>query len=254
MAVAEWDTLMGMETSADHGLNISIVVPVYNEIDNIGPLIDRVRTTLDGTGLSWEFLAVDDGSTDGSGKRLDELATTEKRIRVLHFKENCGQSAGLDAGFKNARGRLVALLDADLQTYPEDLPKLIEMLESEGVDAVVGIRAERHDSGWKRFSSRFANGVRNRLTREDIQDTGCPIKVFRAEAIRSVKMFTGMHRFLPTLLRMEGYSVKQVPVRHTERTAGTSKYGTWDRAFSGLRDALAVRWMQDRRMKWKLRD
>jgi glycosyltransferase involved in cell wall biosynthesis len=254
VAVAEWGTLMGMETHADHGLDITIVVPVYNEIDNSGPLIDRVRATLDGTGLAWEFLAVDDGSTDGSGERLDELARSEARIRVLHFQANCGQSAGLDAGFKMARGRLVALLDADLQTYPEDLPKLIEMLESEKHDAVVGIRAERHDSGWKRFSSRFANGVRNRLTREDIQDTGCPIKVFRAEAIRSVKMFTGMHRFLPTLLRMEGYTVKQVPVRHTERTAGTSKYGTWDRAFSGLRDALAVRWMQDRHMRWKLRD
>jgi hypothetical protein len=128
------------------------------------------------------------------------------------------------------------------------------MLESEKLDAVVGIRAERHDTGWKRFSSRFANGVRNRLTREDIQDTGCPIKVFRAEVIRSVKIFTGMHRFLPTLLRLEGFVVKQIPVRHTQRTSGESKYGTWDRAFSGLRDALAVRWMQDRGMKWRLRD
>ena len=160
---------------------------------------------------------------------------------------------GSTPGSKHARGRLVALLDADLQTYPEDLPKLIETLRSEGVDAVVGIRAERRDTGWKKFSSRFANGVRNRLTREDIEDTGCPIKVFRGEAIRQVKMLTGMHRFLPTLLRMEGFTVLQVPVRHAERVAGSSKYGTWDRAFSGLRDALGVRWLQDRRMKWKLR-
>jgi glycosyltransferase involved in cell wall biosynthesis len=203
---------MVMENPTNRGLDISVVVPVYNEIDNLESLVERVRTTLDEMGLTWELLAVDDGSTDGSGERLEELAKTEDRIRVLHFQQNCGQSAGLDAGFKHAGGRLAALLDADLQTYPEDLPKLIEMLETEKVDAVVGIRAERHDSGWKRFSSRFANGVRNRLTREDIQDTGCPIKVFRAEAIRSVKIFTGMHRFLP------------------------------------------VRWMQDRRMKWKLRD
>ncbi len=244
---------MGMETTNEQAIDLSVVVPVYNEIDNIGQLLERVRATLDETGLGWELLAVDDGSSDGSGERLEELARDEERMRVLHFVANCGQSAGLDAGFKSARGRLVAILDADLQTYPEDLPKLIEILETEGVDAVVGIRAERHDSGWKRFSSRFANGVRNRLTREDITDTGCPIKVFRAEAIRSIKIFTGMHRFLPTLLRMEGFTVRQVPVRHTERTAGTSKYGTWDRAFSGLRDALAVRWMQDRRMKWKLR-
>jgi glycosyltransferase involved in cell wall biosynthesis len=244
---------MGMEKAAGSQPDLSIVVPVYNEVDNLAPLVERVRAALDATGMSWELLAVDDGSTDGSGARLDDFAKTEEHLRVLHFERNCGQSAGLDAGFRHARGRLVALLDADLQTYPEDLPQLIEMLDSEGVDAVVGIRAERHDSGWKRFTSRFANGVRNWLTREDIRDTGCPIKVFRAEAIRSVTMFTGMHRFLPTLLRMEGYTVKQVPVRHTARAAGESKYGTWDRAFTGLRDALAVRWMQDRRMKWKLR-
>ena len=241
---------MGM----DEALDLSVVVPVFNEIDNVVPLVERVRATLDPTGMSWELLAINDGSSDGSGERLDELAESEDRLRVLHFEANRGQSAGLDAGFQHARGRLVALLDADLQTFPEDLPKVIEVLESEGLDAVVGIRAERRDTGWKRFSSRFANGVRNRLTREDIEDTGCPIKVFRAEAIRSVKIFTGMHRFLPTLLRMEGYTVEQVPVRHAERTTGESKYGTWDRAFSGLRDALAVRWMQDRRMRWRLRD
>jgi glycosyltransferase involved in cell wall biosynthesis len=245
---------MAVEHQLEREVTLSVVVPVYNEIGNLKPLLDRVRETLDDFGISWELIAVDDGSTDGSGERLDEMASKEPRLRVLHFVENCGQSAGLDAGFHNVRGRLVALLDADLQTFPEDLPKLLEMLESEGLDAVVGIRAERQDTGWKRFSSRFANGVRNRLTREDIQDTGCPIKVFRADAIRSVKMFTGMHRFLPTLLRMEGFSVKQVPVRHADRTEGQSKYGTWDRAFSGLRDALAVRWMQDRHMRWRLRD
>ena len=244
---------MNMATQNDARVTLSVVVPVYNEIDNIEMLVDRVRKTLDEIGVSWELLAVDDGSSDGSGERLDELAVDESRLRVLHFVANCGQSAGLDAGFRNAQGDLVALLDADLQTYPEDLPKLLEALESEGLDAVVGIRAERQDTGWKKFSSRFANGVRNRLTREDIQDTGCPIKVFRAEAIRSVKIFTGMHRFLPTLLRMEGYTVRQVPVRHAQRITGESKYGTWDRAFSGLRDALAVRWMQDRSMKWKVR-
>jgi glycosyltransferase involved in cell wall biosynthesis len=242
-----------MEPVTKPAPELSVVVPVYNEIGSVEPLVERVRAALDVAALTWELLAVDDGSDDGTGERLDELAAAELRLRVLHFAANCGQSAGLDAGFRHARGRLVAILDADLQTFPEDLPQLVHVLEARGVDAVVGIRAERHDSSWKRFSSRFANGVRNRLTREDIKDTGCPIKVFRAEAIRKVKMFTGMHRFLPTLLRMEGFTVAQVPVRHTARTAGTSKYGTWDRAFSGLRDALAVRWMQDRRMRWKLR-
>jgi dolichol-phosphate mannosyltransferase len=232
---------------------LSVVVPVYNEIGCLDPLVERVRSALDAAGLEWELVLVDDGSDDGSGERMDELAAADDRIRVLHFVANCGQSSGLDAGFRSARGGIIGLLDADLQTFPEDLPALLETLEREGVDAVVGIRAERHDTGWKKFSSRFANGVRNWLTREDIVDTGCPIKVFRADAIRAVKIFTGMHRFLPTLLRMEGYSVVQVPVSHAPRLAGSSKYGTLDRAFTGLRDALAVRWMQDRAMRWKLR-
>jgi len=232
---------------------LSVVVPVYNEIGCLDPLTERVRGALDSAGTDWELVLVDDGSTDGSGEKMDELAAANHRIRVLHFEANRGQTAGLDAGFRNAEGRYIALLDADLQTFPEDLPQLLHTLEDEGLDAVVGIRADRKDTGWRKFSSWFANGVRNRLTREDILDTGCPIKVFRAEAIRSVKLFTGMHRFLPTLLRMEGFTVRQVPVRHASRLTGSSKYGTLDRAFSGLRDALAVRWMQDRSMKWKLR-
>jgi dolichol-phosphate mannosyltransferase len=232
---------------------LSVVVPVFNEIGCLDPLVDRVRGALDSAGLDWELVLVDDGSTDGSGAKMDALAAADGRIRVLHFEANCGQTAGLDAGFHHASGRYIGLLDADLQTFPEDLPQLLHTLRKEDLDAVVGIRAERKDTGWKKFSSWFANGVRNRLTREDIVDTGCPIKVFRADAIRSVKLFTGMHRFLPTLLRMEGSSVRQVPVRHASRLTGSSKYGTLDRAFSGLRDALAVRWMQDRAMRWKLK-
>jgi glycosyltransferase involved in cell wall biosynthesis len=231
----------------------SVVVPVYNEIGCLEPLVERVRGALDSSGVDWELVLVDDGSTDGSGEKMDELSATDNRIRILHFEANRGQTAGLDAGFRHARGRTIGLLDADLQTFPEDLPQLLHILQEENLDAVVGIRADRKDTGWRKFSSWFANGVRNKLTREDIVDTGCPIKVFRAEAIRSVKLFTGMHRFLPTLLRMEGFSVRQVPVRHASRLTGSSKYGTLDRAFSGLRDALGVRWMQDRSMRWKLK-
>lgn len=231
----------------------SVVVPVYNEIGCLEPLVERVRGALDSGGVDWELVLVDDGSTDGSGEKMDELSTADNRIRVLHFEANRGQTSGLDAGFRHARGRTIGLLDADLQTFPEDLPQLLHILQEENLDAVVGIRADRKDTGWRKFSSWFANGVRNKLTRENIVDTGCPIKVFRAEAIRSVKLFTGMHRFLPTLLRMEGYSVRQVPVRHASRLTGSSKYGTLDRAFSGLRDALGVRWMQDRSMRWKLK-
>jgi glycosyltransferase involved in cell wall biosynthesis len=242
-----------VDHSAADPVELSVVVPVYNELDNLEPLLRRVRDTLEPLGLGWELVAVDDGSTDGSGDRLDELASSEARLRVLHFTENNGQSAGLDAGFQHARGELIAILDADLQTYPEDLPELLHVLRGPEVDAVVGIRAARKDTGWKRFSSRLANNVRNWLTREDIVDTGCPIKVIRAEAIRSLSPFDGMHRFLPTLLRLGGHAVHQVPVRHTERVSGRSKYGTWDRALRGLRDALGVRWLQDRHLRWKIR-
>jgi glycosyltransferase involved in cell wall biosynthesis len=234
-------------------IDLSVVVPVYNEIDNLDLLTERIVRTLTEISPAWEVVLVDDGSTDGSGDRIDELAAGDPRLRALHFVRNCGQSAALDAGFEASTGRLVALLDADLQTFPEDLPDLLAPIRRGDADAVVGIRSERHDSGWKRFTSRFANWVRNSLTREDIEDTGCPLKVFRGDAIRNVTMFDGMHRFLPTLLRMDGHRVVQLPVRHAPRHAGRSKYGTWDRAFRALRDALAVRWMQDRHLDWTLR-
>lgn len=242
-----------MEETRDREIDLSVVVPVYDELDNLDSLVARIRATLDQSGMAWELVVVDDGSTDGSGQRLDELAESEPRLRVLHFTANCGQSAALDAGFRHARGRLTAVLDADLQTFPEDLPELVGILEESQVDAVVGIRTDRRDPPWKKLSSRIANRIRNRLTREDIVDTGCPIKVFRSSAVLSVRPFDGMHRFLPTLLRMEGYTVRQVEVRHTARTAGRSKYGTRDRALRGLRDALGVRWLQDRHMRWRIR-
>ena len=242
MGAAERDTV-----------DVSVVVPVCDEAATIDALVERVRTTMDDLGARWELVVVDDGSTDGSGDRLDRIAADDSRLRVVHLADNCGQSAALWCGFHHARGSRIATLDGDLQVFPEDLPELLRQLDDGGVDAVVGIRTARRDSSWKRLSSRFANAVRNRLTREDIVDTGCPIKVFRAEAIRAISPFDGMHRFLPTLLRMDGYTVRQVPVRHTARIAGRSKYGTLDRAFRGLRDALGVRWLQDRRLRWRIR-
>jgi glycosyltransferase involved in cell wall biosynthesis len=202
-------------------------------------------------GQPFELVLVDDGSSDGSGELLDQLAAADSRLRVLHFVENCGQSAALAAGFAHARGQVIITLDADLQNDPEDIPALLPLLQEH--DAVVGIRQRRRDTFWKRFSSRFANAVRNWLTREDIVDTGCPLKVFRAQAIKSIRMWHGAHRFLPTLLKLEGYRVAQVPVRHRPRQAGESHYGTWDRALRGLRDALGVRWLQDRALRWRLR-
>jgi len=233
-------------------IDFSLVVPVYNECENVRDLIARSVPAMAALGGSFEVVLVDDGSTDGSSEILDELATAEPHLTVLHFERNCGQSAAFDAGFTHARGRIVVTIDADLQSDPADIAELLPGLER--YDAVVGIRANRHDTSWRKLSSWFANGVRNRLTREDIIDTGCPLKAFRAEAIKSVRMWKGSHRFLPTLLRLGGYTVTQVPVPHYARKAGTSKYGTLDRAFRGLRDALGVRWLQDRNLNWRLRD
>ncbi|MEN8165063.1 MAG: glycosyltransferase family 2 protein [Acidobacteriota bacterium] len=242
-----------VETPAVNRL-LSVVVPVFNEEDSLRPLVEQAKESLDG-GLEcpWELLLVDDASLDGSGALMDALAREFSEVRVLHLAGKSGQSAALEAGFQMSRGELVALLDADLQTYPGDLPMMIEILDAQEVDAVIGIRAERHDSAWKKFSSRLANGIRNLLTHEDIRDTGCPIKVFRREAILAVSLFDGAHRFLPTLLKMRGARVHQVAVRHRRRRWGSSKYGTWDRAFRGLYDALGVRWAQKRNLSWKLR-
>jgi len=234
-------------------IDVSVVVPVYDEAATIDALVQRVRATMSDLGVRWELVVVDDGSRDGSGERLDEIAADERRLRVVHLADNSGQSAALWCGFLHARGSVIATLDGDLQVYPEDLPELLRQLDDGSFDAIVGVRAERRDSSWKRISSWLANWIRNRLTREDIVDTGCPIKVFRAEVIRSINPFDGMHRFLPTLLRIDGRTVRQVPVRHAPRVAGRSKYGTLDRAFRGLRDALGVRWLQDRRLRWRIR-
>lgn len=240
-------------TSADGELEFSLVVPVYNERENIRPLADRVRSTCEALFQGgWELILVDDASTDGSSEAMDEVAAEQGEIRAFHFVKNAGQSAALEAGFSRARGRFIGVTDADLQTHPEDLGLLYEVLKREGVDAAIGIRAHRKDTAWKRFSSKFANGVRNRLTHEDIVDTGCPLKIFRREAILSICLFNGAHRFFPTMLKMKGFTVAQVPVRHTNRQWGKSKYGTLDRAFRGLHDAIGVRWLQKRALQWEI--
>lgn len=232
-------------------LGFSVVVPVFNERDNLQALVDAVIPVMEKLAGGFELLLVDDGSSDGSSEELDRLAAADPRARALHFIRNFGQSAAIEAGIQHALGEVIVLIDADLQTDPADIPKLLPLLEKS--DAVVGVRQQRKDTWWRRFSSRFANGVRNRLTREDIADTGCPLKVIRAAAARRLRMWNGAHRFIPTMLRMEGFTVTQVPVSHRDRTAGVSKYGTLDRAFRGLRDALGVRWLQDRHLDWRLK-
>ena len=227
----------------DRDLRLSLVAPVYDEAPNLAELHARVRAVF-GPGDDWELVLVDDGSTDGSGDAIRALARRDARVRGIHFARNCGQTAAIAAGLRAARAALVATLDADLQNDSADLPAMLDALADN--DAVVGYRVERHDDFVRRASSRVANRIRNWVTGDSIRDTGCSLKVFRREAILSVPLLDGMHRFLPTLLRYHGYRVIEHPVSHHPRRAGRSKYGLWNRAFRATIDLLAVRWMRAR--------
>ena len=233
-------------------VELSLVVPVYNERDNLPLLVEEIARAL--AGRRYEIVAVDDGSTDGSLDVLKTLKRTRPELHVLAFAENAGQTAAFAAGFAAARGSVIVTLDADLQNDPADVAALVEELERSGAAAVAGYRVDRRDTAWKRLQSRIANGVRNRLNRETIRDTGCSLKAFRVEALRAVPLFNGMHRFLPTLIRMRGGRVTEVPVRHRARRFGRTKYGMWNRVFRAFVDALAVRWMQRRALRYRVRE
>ncbi|MDJ0787183.1 MAG: glycosyltransferase family 2 protein [Myxococcota bacterium] len=228
---------------------LSIVVPFYNEEGNVEPLHHEVETVLETIGRPAELVYVDDGSRDETPARLAELAARDPRVRVITLLENAGQSAALAAGFEAVRGEIVATLDADLQNDPADLPKLLEGLGE--ADVINGVRANRRDTLVRKLSSRIGNGFRNWVTGESVTDVGCSLRVMRAEHAKRVKMLRGMHRFLPTLLRMEGARVMEIPVNHRPRHLGESKYGIGNRLFVGLADVFAVRWMQSRAVRYE---
>ncbi len=244
------DEFEGGVSEVSRSVDVSVVAPVFNERENLEPLVHELLTVLGPTRVPFEIVLVDDGSEDGSAEAIDALAAAHPEVRGVHFKANRGQSAAFDAGFKAARGAIVVTIDADLQNDPRDIPALLRALEGHG--AAVGFRAERRDGLVRRWSSRIANGVRNRLSGDDIIDTGCSLKAFRADALREIKLWNGMHRFLPTLIRLEGRTVVQVPVNHRPRLMGTSKYGVWNRVFRSSADLLAVRWMKSRRLGYEV--
>jgi glycosyltransferase involved in cell wall biosynthesis len=234
--------------------DLSVVFPVYNEEENVPILLEEIARALDGKGWTYEIVAVDDGSADRSLEVLRSLKSKYPTLRVITFEKNSGQTAALDAGWRAARGRFVVSLDADLQNDPADIPKMMQQLERNGADMVIGIRVNRQDTFARKVQSRIGNGVRNWITRDRITDTGCSLKLAKREAIDRVRLFTGMHRFLPTLVRMEGYNVIEMPVNHRPRRFGVSKYGAMNRAFRGLADCLAVRWMSSRNLRYKIRE
>jgi glycosyltransferase involved in cell wall biosynthesis len=222
--------------------HLSIVIPVYNEEDNIGPLVARITEAISGWEGPVEVLFVDDGSSDRTLDLLKEAQAKDARIRIAHLHKNMGQTAAMAAGFRLARGEVVATIDADLQNDPMEIPRLAGMLND--WDVVCGVRTRRKDTLWKRISSRIGNGFRNWVTGDKIVDTGCTLKTYRRECLEGLELYKGMHRFLPTLIKMRGYRVTQVPVSHHPRLAGETKYGTWGRLVKGLEDVWAVRWMK----------
>jgi glycosyltransferase involved in cell wall biosynthesis len=234
--------------------DLSVVFPVYNEEENIPILLDEIAKALAGKPWSYEVIAVDDGSTDRSLAILREQRANHPQLRILAFEKNSGQTAALDAAWHAARGTYVVSLDADLQNDPADIPKMMETLVSSGVDMIIGVRVNRHDTWSRKMQSRIGNGVRNWLTNDQITDTGCSLKLVRREAIDRLKLYTGMHRFLPTLVRMQGYRVSEMPVNHRARQFGVSKYGAMNRAFRGLADCLAVRWMGKRMLTYRVKE
>lgn len=228
----------------------SVIVPVFNEEENVPILLTEILAALEPLAAPFEVLFIDDGSTDRSLEVMRGLLAHNPCVRILSFARNAGQSAALEAGFHAAKGRIFITMDADLQNDPADIPLVLGALE--GSDAVAGWRAVRQDSLSKRLTSRAGNWLRNRLTGEDIVDTGCSLKAFRKEALARVKMFRGMHRFLPTLVRMEGYRVAQVRVNHRPRVHGKTKYGFFDRFRETASDVMAVRWMQKRALVYRI--
>lgn len=232
-------------------IDISIAIPVYNEIENVEELVNRVEASLEQISRNWELILVDDGSSDGSYDKIRELKTTRPWLRALKFSQNNGQTAAMAAGIRAARGKLIVTLDADLQNDPADIPILLSGIE-QGYDAAVGWRKKRNDNLVRRLSSRFANWVRNLVSSETIKDTGCSLKAFRAEAIKPIELFEGMHRFLPTLVKMNGGRVVEIEVSHHPRKKGQSKYNVWNRVFRSFLDLLAIRWMKWRKLRYRV--
>ena len=232
---------------------ISLVIPCYNEEGNLRPLVEAIRAAVDPLKISYEVVITDDCSSDKSWPILKELAAADSRLRVQRFAFNCGESAASWAGIKAARGRYVVTLDADLQNDPRDLPRFLDALQR--ADCVCGTRVETRGKGdnfIRIASSRIANWVRNKLSGENISDAGCTYRAFKRECIANVKFFKGIHRFLPTMIKLEGFTATEISVTNNPRFSGQSHYGVWNRLFKSFYDLLAVRWMKKRMIRYQV--
>ncbi|HZS17899.1 MAG TPA: glycosyltransferase family 2 protein [Candidatus Udaeobacter sp.] len=226
---------------------LSVVVPLYNEEENLPILQEELRVAL--SGLDYEIVFVDDGSVDGTADRIEAAGN----VRLIRFAKNAGQSAAIHAGLTAARGATVVVIDGDLQNDPADIPKLLREI-SNGADLVCGYRVKRRDTVVKRLTSRIANSVRSRYTKDGVRDTGCTLKAMRRECVSTLVPFKGMHRFIPALVKAAGYRLVEIPVNHRPRRFGQSKYGLGNRALRATIDMFGVRWLMSRRLNYKIRE
>lgn len=226
--------------------DFSLVIPLYNEEDNVAILQREIGEAL--AGRNYELILVDDGSSDATVSRIER----SPEVRVLEFEKNAGQSAAMIAGITAVRGGVIVLLDGDLQNDPKDIPRLLEEI-TKGADLVCGYRAKRRDTVVKKITSRVANFVRSRFVGDGVRDTGCTLKAMRRECATALVPFKGVHRFIPALVKNAGYKIVEIPVNHRARQYGVSKYGLGNRAIKATTDMLGVRWLQSRYIDYRVK-
>ncbi len=229
--------------------DLSIVLPAFNEAENLPLVWSELAGVLDAGGWSAEVIFVDDGSSDGTARLVRDFRARDPRVRLVRLAVNSGLSAAMDAGFGRARGRIIVTMDTDLQNDPRDIPRMLAQLD--GYDAVTGWRQRREDAWLKRVSSRIANAVRNAVTHESVRDSACTLRVIRQACLTDLPRFRGFHRFVPTLLRLNGHRVLELPVNHRPRRFGSSHFGIRNRGWATSQDLLAVRWMQHRWLRYE---
>lgn len=234
-------------------LELSLVIPCLNERDNLERLITAIRAAVDPLKMPYEIVLTDDGSTDHSWELIGQLAASDLRIHAQRLARTYGQSAAMWAGIQAARGKIIITMDADLQNQPSEIPKFLEALKS--ADCVCGSRlaSRRHGDNIVRMaSSRIANWIRNLVLHETVSDSGCCYRAFRRECVSRMKFFRGVHRFLPALMKMEGFTVAEIAVDHRPRHAGRTHYGLWNRLFESSVDLMAVCWMKKRMKRYEI--
>lgn len=239
---------MAEEAMTGNGVYLSLVVPCYNEQDNIPALLEKIESALMPIGKPFEAVLVDDGSKDDSPRMLAEAKKTRPWLRVIRLNPNSGQSAAFEAGFAAARGEVIATIDADLQNDPAEIPRLLPYLEQ--YDMVTGWRKKRNDHALRLVQTKIANGVRNWISQETINDSASSLKVYKAKCLKGMKLWRGAHRFFPTLVKMRGFTCVEVEVSHHPRHAGTTKYAFGSRVIRATVDLFGVRWMKSRYLRY----